>query len=218
MEQAGIWPDPPGLQLHVLFGPEDNLHVSEIWSSREEFQAYGQSLMPILADIGIEFSAEPDVSKFGISSSSTATHLRERVLLRVCADFATPQSVSDPGKPTRIGIERRTRDNSVRCADRRAARISRAECHEPPKGGAGHPRAGDVRIITTVDEQTSNALLEEWPTAVRSRRHEAVCVRCGAPVDGEESDASLMLGVVLLLIANTLVIAALVAAVVWIVA
>ena len=35
--------------------------MSEIWSSREEFQAYGQSLMPILADIGIEFSAEPDV-------------------------------------------------------------------------------------------------------------------------------------------------------------
>jgi hypothetical protein len=43
-------------------------------------------------------------------------------------------------------------------------------------------------------------------------------VRCGASVDGEESDASLMLGVVLLLIGNTLVIAALVAAVVWIVA
>ena len=61
MEQAGIWPDPPGLQLHVLFGPDGDLHVSEIWSSREEFQAYGQSLMPILADIGIEFSAEPDV-------------------------------------------------------------------------------------------------------------------------------------------------------------
>jgi len=61
MEQAGIWPDPPGLQPHVLFGPDDDLHVSEIWSSREEFQAYGQSLMPILADIGIEFSAESDV-------------------------------------------------------------------------------------------------------------------------------------------------------------
>jgi len=61
MEQAGIWPDPPGLQLHVLFGPDDDLHVSEIWSSREEFQACSQSLMPILADIGIEFSAESDV-------------------------------------------------------------------------------------------------------------------------------------------------------------
>ena len=61
MERAGIWPDPPGLQLNVLFGPDDDLHVSEIWISREEFQACSQSLMPILADIGIEFSAEPDV-------------------------------------------------------------------------------------------------------------------------------------------------------------
>ena len=61
MEQAGIWPDPPGLEAHVLFGSEDNLTVSEIWSSREEFQAYGEKLMPILSDIGIEFSAEPEV-------------------------------------------------------------------------------------------------------------------------------------------------------------
>ena len=61
MEQAGIWPDPPGLEVHVLFGSEDSLTVSEIWSSREEFQAYGEKLMPILSDIGIEFSAEPEV-------------------------------------------------------------------------------------------------------------------------------------------------------------
>ena len=61
MEEAGIWPDPPGLEVHVLFGSEGNLTVSEIWSSREEFQAYGEKLMPILTDIGIEFSAEPEV-------------------------------------------------------------------------------------------------------------------------------------------------------------
>ena len=61
MEQAGIWPDPPGLDVHVLFGSEDSLTVSEIWSSREEFQAYGEKLMPILSEMGIEFSAEPEV-------------------------------------------------------------------------------------------------------------------------------------------------------------
>ena len=61
MEQAGISPDPPGLEVHVLFGSEDSLTVSEIWSSREEFQTYGEKLMPILSDIGIEFSAEPEV-------------------------------------------------------------------------------------------------------------------------------------------------------------
>jgi hypothetical protein len=61
LEEAGLWPDPAGLELHVLFGPEDDLRVSEIWSSPEQFQAYGEKLMPILSDIGIEFSGEPEV-------------------------------------------------------------------------------------------------------------------------------------------------------------
>jgi hypothetical protein len=38
METAGICPDPPGLEVHVAFGPDDDLRVSEIWSSREEFE------------------------------------------------------------------------------------------------------------------------------------------------------------------------------------
>jgi hypothetical protein len=61
MEAAGIWPHPPGLEVHVAFGPDEDLRVSEIWSSREAFEAYGEKLMPILADMGIEFSAEPEV-------------------------------------------------------------------------------------------------------------------------------------------------------------
>lgn len=61
LEQAGLWPKPAGLELHVAFGDEDNMRVSEIWASREQFQAYGESLMPILTDIGIEFSGEPEV-------------------------------------------------------------------------------------------------------------------------------------------------------------
>ena len=61
LEEAGLWPNPPGLEVHVAFGDEDNMRVSEIWASREQFQAYGERLMPILADIGIEFSGEPEV-------------------------------------------------------------------------------------------------------------------------------------------------------------
>ncbi len=34
--------------------------MSEIWDSREQLEAYGQRLMPILADLGIE-AGEPDV-------------------------------------------------------------------------------------------------------------------------------------------------------------
>jgi hypothetical protein len=61
MEQAGIWPDPPGLEAHVAFGTDDDLSAIEVWSSREQFQAYGEKLMPILSDIGVEFSAEPEI-------------------------------------------------------------------------------------------------------------------------------------------------------------
>jgi len=52
---------PEGLDYHVCFGPPDNLMVSEIWDSREQFEAFGEKLMPVLAEAGIEFSAEPDV-------------------------------------------------------------------------------------------------------------------------------------------------------------
>ena len=61
LEEAGLWPNPAGLELHVAFGPEDNMRVSEIWDSQEQFEAYGQQLMPILADVGIEFSGGPEI-------------------------------------------------------------------------------------------------------------------------------------------------------------
>jgi hypothetical protein len=49
MEAAGIRPDPPGLQVHVAFGTDVDLRVSEIWSSREQFDAYDEKSMPLLA-------------------------------------------------------------------------------------------------------------------------------------------------------------------------
>ena len=61
LEQAGKWPNPAGLELHVAFGDENNMKVSEIWASREQFQTFGEGLMPILTDVGIEFSREPEV-------------------------------------------------------------------------------------------------------------------------------------------------------------
>jgi hypothetical protein len=37
------------------------LRVSEIRDSREQFEAFGERLMPILADVGIEFSGPPEI-------------------------------------------------------------------------------------------------------------------------------------------------------------
>ena len=60
LKEAGEFP-PEGLELHVAFGPQDNIRVSEVWDSREQMQAFGDQLMPILTEIGIEFSAEPEI-------------------------------------------------------------------------------------------------------------------------------------------------------------
>ena len=60
IEEAGEWP-PDGLDYHVCFGSEGNLRVSEIWDSREQFEAFGERLLPILADAGIEFSGPPEI-------------------------------------------------------------------------------------------------------------------------------------------------------------
>jgi hypothetical protein len=60
LKETGEWP-PEGMQLHVLFGSEGDLKVSEIWDSEEQLRAFGERLMPILSDIGIEFSGQPDI-------------------------------------------------------------------------------------------------------------------------------------------------------------
>ena len=60
-DEAGIEMPPDGMSYHVCFGSEGNLRVSEIWDSREQLDAYGRKLMPILADAGIEFSSDPEI-------------------------------------------------------------------------------------------------------------------------------------------------------------
>jgi hypothetical protein len=60
-QEAGIALPPDGMDYHVCFGSEGNMRVSEIWDSREQLEAYGEQLMPIMADIGIELSGEPEV-------------------------------------------------------------------------------------------------------------------------------------------------------------
>jgi hypothetical protein len=61
LEEAGAWPNADGLQMHVLFGSEGDLRVSEIWDSREQLEAFGATLMPILEDLGVEFAGPPEI-------------------------------------------------------------------------------------------------------------------------------------------------------------
>ena len=50
-----------GFELHVCFGSDGDLRVSEIWDSREHWQAYTEKLYPILDAVGINRPDEPDV-------------------------------------------------------------------------------------------------------------------------------------------------------------
>ena len=61
LEEAGETFPPDGCDYHVCFGPKDNLVVSEIWDSREQLEAFGERLMPVLAKAGIEFSGPPQI-------------------------------------------------------------------------------------------------------------------------------------------------------------
>ena len=51
---------PKGRTHHSTFGPDDHLMVYDIWDSQEDFDAFGQTLMPILADLGVD-PGQPDV-------------------------------------------------------------------------------------------------------------------------------------------------------------
>ena len=79
----------------------------------------------------------------------------------------------------------------------------------------GRVGGSDVRFITTVDHHSSVTLLDDWRAIASPRDADVDRPNRGGPA---ESDPSVMLGLVLVLAANTVVVAALVAAVVWILA
>ena len=60
LKDVGDFP-PDGCALHVVFGTDGNLQVSEIWDSPQQLQAFGDRLMPILDDVGIALSGEPEI-------------------------------------------------------------------------------------------------------------------------------------------------------------
>jgi hypothetical protein len=59
LQESGDFP-PDGMDYHLCFGTDGSLRVSEVWDSREQLEAFGERLMPVLTDIGIE-PGEPEV-------------------------------------------------------------------------------------------------------------------------------------------------------------
>jgi len=53
LEAAGAGA-PKGRLYHVAFGDPNELRVSDIWDTRENFDAFGATLMPILQEAGVD--------------------------------------------------------------------------------------------------------------------------------------------------------------------
>jgi hypothetical protein len=52
--------EPSGRLHHSCFGEDGDLMVFDIWESPENFETYGETLMPIIAEVGIDVG-EPTV-------------------------------------------------------------------------------------------------------------------------------------------------------------
>jgi hypothetical protein len=71
LDKSGNWPV-PGCLVHVCFGDEQDLRVSEVWESREQLEAFGERLRPHLEAAGIQMSGQPEVfDAYNVETFST---------------------------------------------------------------------------------------------------------------------------------------------------
>jgi hypothetical protein len=61
LEEAGQG-SPAGRTYHCSFKAGEGLHVFDVWDSQESFDAFGQTLMPILAETGVAVP-EPQIAE-----------------------------------------------------------------------------------------------------------------------------------------------------------
>ena len=53
LREDGVFPA-EGLEYEICFGDDGNLKVSQVWDTKEHMDAFGQRLMPILQEFGID--------------------------------------------------------------------------------------------------------------------------------------------------------------------
>jgi hypothetical protein len=53
---------PPGRSYHCAFAAGPNIHIFDVWDSQETFEKFGETLMPILTELGSD-PGEPSVAQ-----------------------------------------------------------------------------------------------------------------------------------------------------------
>ncbi len=61
LKEAGA-DSPKGRIHHSCFGEDGSLMVYDIWESEEAFGAFGEALMPVIGEVGIEIG-QPQIMK-----------------------------------------------------------------------------------------------------------------------------------------------------------
>ena len=61
LENAGA-SAPPGRLYHVCFGTGASLSILDVWESQDAFNAFGQTLVPILQQLGVD-PGQPQVAE-----------------------------------------------------------------------------------------------------------------------------------------------------------
>ena len=51
---------PAGRLYHACYGASDDLRVIDVWESQETFEHFGQTLMPILQEVGVD-PGQPEI-------------------------------------------------------------------------------------------------------------------------------------------------------------
>ena len=59
LEAAGAG-SPKARTYHVCYGDPDNVQVTDVWDSVEEFQAFGETLLPIMNELGAD-PGQPEI-------------------------------------------------------------------------------------------------------------------------------------------------------------
>ncbi len=53
---------PKGRSYHVCYGDPNGVYVTDVWDSMEDFQAFGETLVPILQSLGVD-AGQPEIQE-----------------------------------------------------------------------------------------------------------------------------------------------------------